>query len=318
MRSKYKIFYISSLFVILLLSVYPIYMGIKILTQYFQKGFVSPDAYPKYIIPYTPISIALIVCAALLPLIYRLSRRFCLIIASTIAVVLFLILELSFEKIEVLEGSSALPIKSWQLSFCIATPEVLKAIGAPSYYGNNPAYKVHFYLISILIILSVIGVLYGFLKLYKEGIYKKKKALIVQTACVAVFIGLCILACFTAFFRNGTRFISPLSAFLTGLFFVVFGVTFGMYFASLLYGKRKLLSVCLPACFAILATITMYIGELVLMDGMLFVFGKGFFFEPLGSTAFSLCDISIILLSGIITAILSNMLNNKKMPAEGT
>lgn len=312
MKSKYKSFYISSLVIIILLSVYPIYMGTKVLLQHYQNGFVSPDEYPKYIIPYTPICIALIITAAALPLIYKFAKSLTLIISSCLGIGLFFIFELFFEKIKVDDGLIRLSIKSWQYSLCIATPEVLKAIGEPIYTENNPAFKVHFYLISLLIILSVTGVLYGFLKLYKEGIYYKKKALIIQTICVVIFIGLCILACFTAFFRNGTLYISPLSAFLTGLFFVIFGVTFGMYFASHLYEKGKLLGVWLPACIAILATIAMYIGELVLMDGKLFAFGKGIFFEPLGGLAFSLCDIVIILLSGIITAALSLILNYKE------
>ena len=131
-----------------------------------------------------------------------------------------------------------------------------------------------------------------------------------QTVSVIIFIALCILACFTAFFRNGTLYISPLSAFLTGLFFIVFGVTFGIYFAGYLFGRKKPLSVGIPAIIAILTTLVMYVGELMLMDGALFIFGKGFFFEPLfKSPAFSLCDITIILLSGFITAGLTCFLN---------
>ena len=144
----------------------------------------------------------------------------------------------------------------------------------------------------------------------KEGLYEKKRPLIMQTVSVIIFISLCILACFTAFFRNGTLYISPLSAFLTGLFFIVFGVAFGLYFAGYLFGGKKLLSVVVPAIISSLTTLIMYVGELMLMDGELFIFGKGFLFEPLFKTlAFSLCDIMIILLSGIIAAGLTYLLN---------
>jgi len=310
-RMKNKVFYFL-LAILILLSAYPIYMGITVFWQYFVNGSVAAEDYPRYIIPYTPMSLAIIFSAALLPAVYKFSKRFSLVLGSCIGIGLFLVGELFFEQIKVVEGLTALPLDSWQYSLCVATPEVLRSIGEPIYASNNPAYKVHFYLIAIVIILSVINILHGFLRIHKEGSYQKKKPLIVQTVCIAGFIGLCILACFTAFYRNGTLYISPLSAFLTGLFFVVFGVTFGMYFAGHFYRKGKLLSVWVPAIIAVFTTMAMYIGELVLMDGHLFIFGRGIFFEPLGTVPFSLCDILIVLISGIITASLSFLLNQYK------
>lgn len=306
---KNRNFYIISLIILVIISLYPIHMGISVLLEYFQNGSVAAEDYPKYIIPYTPMCFALIISAVLLPVIYRLSKCFSLIICSCIGVGLFLAGELFFEQIKVVEGYTELSLESWQYSLCIATPEVLQSIGEPIYADNNPAFKVHFYLIAIVIILSVIGVLHGFTKMFKESLYQKKKPVIVQTICVIVFAGLCVLACFTAFYRNGTLHISPLSALLTGLFFIVFGVTFGAYFAGHFHGKRRLFSIWVPTIIAMLTTITMYIGELMLMDGYLFTFGNGIFFEPLGKVSFSPCDILIILISGGITASLSLLLN---------
>ncbi|MCL2815709.1 MAG: hypothetical protein FWD23_14020 [Oscillospiraceae bacterium] len=60
--------YLISLGAVLLTSVYPIYMGVIMLTAYLRDGDVNATDYPKYIIPYTPVSIALIICVALLPL----------------------------------------------------------------------------------------------------------------------------------------------------------------------------------------------------------------------------------------------------------
>lgn len=309
MKNKYRAFYTLSLVIIILLSAYPIYMGTAAIVQYFQNGVMAAKEYPKYIIPYTPMCIAIIVSAVLLPLIYKLSKRFTLIIVSCTGVCLFFAGELYLEQIKVAEEYKSLPLDSWQYSLCVATPEVLKSIGEPIFAESNPAFKMHFYLIAIVIILSVISVLYGFMKMFKEDSYRKMKPLVVQTVCVTAFVGLCILACFTAFYRNGTLHISPLSAFLTGLFFVVFGVTFGTYFASHLYGKSQLLCVWVPAFIAMLTTMVMYIGELVLMDNRLFVFGSGRFFEPLGKVPFSVCDILIVLTSGIITSFISFLLN---------
>ncbi len=316
-NKAYRSFYLISLLIIVLLSAYPIYMGVKIVRDFLDVGFVLSVEYPKYVIPYTPVCIALIISAAILPIIYKLARRFSQLITSAVGVVVFLVVERLFEKIEVKEalvvdllGQGTVPLESWQLSLCIATPEVLEAIGKPTYAESNPVYKIHFYIIAILIVVCVIGILCGFTKMILEGRRDIKKSLAVQTASVAVFIGLCIFACFTAFYRNGTINISPLSSFLTGLFFVVFGVTFGMYIAGFLRGKNRWLTVCVPALCASAMTVVMYIGELFLMGGEVFRFGDGAFFQPLGIVPLSLCDISIILLSGVITALTAALLNS--------
>lgn len=153
----------------------------------------------------------------------------------------------------------------------------------------------------------------------KEENYNKKIVLIAQLVSVVLFVGLCILACFTAFYRTGTILISPLSAFLMSLFFIVFGVTFGMYLNCLFYGKRKLLSIFVPSMAAMSTTTAMYAGELVLMDGVLFQFGKGLLFHPIGSIPFAMADIFVILLSGVITYILiTAMTLNANKAEEGS
>jgi hypothetical protein len=194
-----------------------------------------------------------------------------------------------------------LPLESWQYSLCMATPQVLKTIGEPIYAQNNPAYKIHFYLIALVILLAVINVVYGYSKMIKEKVYDKKLPLLVQLISVTIFIGLCILACFTAFYRNGTINISLISSVLMSIFFIVFGVTFGVYFGCLFYGKKKVLSVMIPAIISAVTTIVMYIGELVLMGGVLFKFGEGGIFEPLSMMPFAIIDFVVILLSGIVT-----------------
>jgi hypothetical protein len=205
-----------------------------------------------------------------------------------------------------------MPLESWQLSLCIATPEVLRAIGKPIYAANNPAFKIHFYIIAIVIILAVLNVIYGFSKMLREQDFEKKPPLIAQAISVAMFISLCILACFTAFYRNGAINISTLSAILMTIFFIVFGITVGIYCGSIFYGKSKLLSKVIPAITASLTTLIMYIGELVLTGGVLFKYGNGFFFEPIALIPFSAADIFIILISGVITYIVMQLLNNFK------
>ncbi len=307
---KYRNFYFLSLLAVILVSAYPIYMGIATLVSYYQNGYIAAADYKKYIIPYTPICISLIITTALMPLGFKLFKRYTLAFASFLGTAIFFASEFWFEQVKVLEGYVEIPLESWQLSLCMATPEVLRAIGEPIYAENNPAYKIHFYIIAIVIILAVLNVIYGFSKMLREQSFEKKRPLIAQAVSVVLFIGLCILACFSAFYRNGTINISPLSAVLMSVFFIIFGITVGIYCGSIFYGKSRLLSRLIPAAAASLTTLVMYIGELVLMGGVLFKYGSGLFFEPIGAIPFSAIDIAIILVSGVITYIVMTLLHD--------
>jgi hypothetical protein len=66
----------------MLASVYPIYMGIATLGSYIQNGYIDVADYKKYIIPYTPICIALFISTALIPLIFKLFKRYTLPVVS--------------------------------------------------------------------------------------------------------------------------------------------------------------------------------------------------------------------------------------------
>jgi hypothetical protein len=279
-------------------------MGLVTLGSYMQNGFIDAADYKKYIIPYTPICIALIISTALMPLIFKLFKRYTLPAVSFLGTALFFASEFGFEHIKVIEGYVKMPLESWQLSLCMATPEVLRSIGEPIYAANNPAFKIHFYIIAIVIILAALNVIYGLSKMLREQDFSKKRPLVAQAVSVVLFIGLCILACFTAFYRNGTINISSLSAVLMSVFFIVFGITAGIYCGSIFYGKGKLLSKIIPSITASLTTLIMYIGELVLMGGVLFKYGNGLLFEPIAAIPFSAADIAIILVSGVITYIL--------------
>ncbi len=309
---KYRNFYLLSLVIVALASIYPIYMGAVTLVNYLQNGSVSAADYKKYIIPYTPICIGIIVSTTLMPILFRLCKRYALIAASLLGSILFFAAEMGFEQIKVVEGYTQMPIQSWQAAQCMATPEVLRSIGNPIFAENNPAFKVHFYIIAIVIIITVLNVIYGFSKMLIDKDFGEKRPLIAQTVSVVVFVGLCILACFTAFYRNGTINISPLSASLMAVFFMVYGVTVGIYCVSIFYGKSTLLAKIIPSMAASLTTLVMYIGELMLMGGALFKYGTGLFFEPIGSIPFSIADIVITLSSGIITYIIMHFLNSTK------
>ena len=85
------------------------------------------------------------------------------------------------------------------------------------------------------------------------------------------------------------------------VFFIVFGMTFGIYAGSLLWEKKPVWSRLLPAVVSALMTIVMYVGELVLTGGGLFRFGNGFLFSPFDGIPFAWIDIITIVLSGVFT-----------------
>ncbi len=305
----YKKFYLISLAITILISVYPIYMGILTMVSYVNNGFIDVSHYRKYVIPYTPICIALIISVALLPVIFKLFKKYTLVAASVLGTLIFFVSEISFEQIEVRSKALIYQLQGWQLSLCMVTPETQKYIGEPIYAQNNPAFKIHFYIIALVIVLSVLHVIVGFSKMFIEKVYDKKRPLIAQAISAGIFIGLCIYACFTAFYRKGTIQVSPISAVLMSLFFIVFGVTVGVYGGCIFYGKKKGLSLVLPSIIAGITTFVMYIGELILMGGILFSFGNGFLFEPLGWMPFAIIDLMIILVSGISTFLLMRFVN---------
>jgi len=98
--------------------------------------------------------------------------------------------------------------------------------------------------------------------------------------------------------------VSAVSAILMSLFFVVFGLTSGVYAGSFLVGKKKTLAVLLPSIVASAVTIVMYIGEMVLLSGHLYRFGTGFLFEEFPGIVLAPVDILVIVASGCINAVI--------------
>ena len=93
------------------------------------------------------------------------------------------------------------------------------------------------------------------------------------------------------------------------VFFVLLGVTFGVFTGSLLLGKRQIVSVVIPSVVASCMTLVMYIGEMVLLNGHLYRMGTGILFDSLPGIVFAPIDLLIILLSGCITALVFTLMN---------
>ena len=93
----YKNFYLLSVVGILAASFYPVSMGARVVSDMILNGTVRGGDYPKYIIPYTPISLALIVGVLLMPLAIRYARRLALPVMSVVSSGVFLLTETLLE-----------------------------------------------------------------------------------------------------------------------------------------------------------------------------------------------------------------------------
>ena len=317
-NKKFKNYYLLSLLGVLLASCYPIYMGITVIVDMIRYGTVYAENYPKYIIPYTPIALALLVGVALIPVALKYFKKYALLFGTVISTVIFFVSEFLFERnitvTRTMTGSFA-QLKDWQLALCAVTPEVFesgKLTEVDILMGEySPAFKLHFYIISIVLILSILNCFYGFAKMIQTGDKSRCKSLTIQSIASGAFLGMCIWACFTAFYRNGDIKVSALSAVLMSVFFVLFGVTVGIYIVSFTLSKKPILSVWLPGVSAAVVTLVMYIGEMILLSGHLYRFGNGFFFEGILGIVLAPVDVVVILASGAIATIIANCVRNK-------
>ncbi len=317
--NSFKRYYLFTCLGVLIASYYPLSMGVRVIHDMIVNGTVLKENYPKYIIPYTPISIAIIIGVFLLPLCIKLFKRFALAGGTFIAMGVFFVIELLFEqKVVVSTAETVTKLEDWQMYMCYVPPEgwgetvttYKTQTAVDILMGDyNPAFKLHFYIISVVLIITMLNSLYGFGQMIKDGEKKRLKALVLQSICSLAFLVLCILACFTAFWRDGSIKVSPLSAMLMTIFFILFGVSAGVFTGSFLLGKRRLVSILIPSIVASVMTLLMYIGEMILLNGHLYSFGTGFIFERISGIALAPIDLLIIVASGCITALIFRLLN---------
>lgn len=312
MKNKlFSKYYLFSCVGVLLVSCYPLWMGVSVITDMIADGTVFKENYPKYIIPYTPICLAVLIGVLIMPLCIKLFKQFALVGGSVLATGTFFALEILFEqKVVVTTAETAARLEDWQMFMCASTYIYKTQTAVEILMGNyNPAFKLHFYIISVVLILSILNCLYGFGHMIKNGDKKRLKSLIMQSVCSLIFLGLCILACFTAFWRDGSIQVSPLSATLMTAFFVILGVTVGVYVGSFLSEKRNLVSIGIPALVACVMTFLMYVGEMILLHGHLYSLGTGFIFDSIPGIVFAPFDLLTIVVSGCVTALIFTLLD---------
>ena len=323
MRNKrFNRYYLLACLGVLLASFYPLWMGVRVIADMIMDGTVMKENYPKYIIPYTPISIAILVFVGLMPVCMGKCKKYAFWVAVIGAVALFFGIELLFEEKVVVSGMETVTkLENWQMSMCYIPPEgwgetvttYKQQTAVDILMGEyNPAFKLHFYVISVALIAAVLNALYGFGAMVQSGDKTRLKALSLQSVCTVLFLGLCILACFTAFWRDGSIRVSPLSATLMVIFFIILGVTAGLFAGSFLLKKSRFTAVWIPGIIASAMTLLMYIGEMILLNSHLYIYGKGFLFESLPGIVLAPADLLVILASGGITAGICRILNGKK------
>lgn len=304
--TKFRKYWALSMAGLLAASFYPLYMGVRVVSDMVRDGTVLGENYPKYIIPYTPISLAVIAAVLLMPLLLKYTRKLALFAASAISLGIFFLSELLLESKVVVTTTIKTTLESWQMFMCYVPPQnyetrTWRAVDV--LIGDySPAFKLHFYVISVVLIITLINCFYGFAQILISGNKNRLKALTIQSVSSIMLLGLCILACFTAFFRDGEITVSAVSALLMSLFFILLGVTAGIYIASFLFGKRRTISVLLPSIAASVVTLVMYIGEMILLSGHLYRFGSGLIFDGISGIVFAPVDIAIIILPGCIVA----------------
>ena len=315
-KRNFRRFYIFSMIGVVIASVYPIYMGVKVVAEMVKNGAVPLESYPKYVIPYTPIAIALILGVLLIPAFQRLSKKQSFRLGAVVGVGIFFVAERLMETKILVQAQEAVFLESWQMGLCYVPPERFETrtweavdilLG-----GYSPAFKLHFYLISVVLIASLLNCFYGFAKMIRYENYKRKKALILQGVTSLACLGMCIWACFTSFYRTGEITVSAVSAVLMAVFFALLGVTTGIFVSSFTLGKNGKLAILFPSVISALTTLAMYIGEMILLSGNLYRFGEGFFFNGLGGLVLAPVDLLIILISGAVTALICKAVNRNK------
>ena len=326
---NYKRFYWLTLAVLFALSAYPLINGVRMAYISISDGAVEPDQYARYVIPYAAMCVAVLIFAAFLPVLHKMKHApFAIGLAGAYAV--FIAVEQFMERIRIkTEGMTLIDpaslsvdpavnvppvaVDAWQASLCIVSPrarEQSKAFDAGGrifYTMADDYYKIHYYLVSFILIVMVCGLLYGIGRMIRTGDGEKRKPLILQGMAAAALVSLCVFANTTAFFRQADPIQTPLASALTCLFFIMLGAAAGVYAGSFLLKKGKTAGLALPVMISVVIVILMYIGEAAMMKGGLYRFGTGWFFDGIPLIALAPVDILVVLAAGAVTWFVLNL-----------
>lgn len=183
--NNFRKFYLFSAAGVFLASFYPLLMGVRVVRDVIRDGMVMQENYPKYIIPYTPISLAVIIAVLLMPVLMKYTGKYALAAASSISFASFFTLELLLEKVVIASTMtiqfadttvpSTIKLENWQMFMCYVPPQsVLTRSWTPVnvLIGEySPAFKLHFYIISLVLIIALLN---SFLWLCKNDPHAKQ------------------------------------------------------------------------------------------------------------------------------------------------
>ena len=265
--TSFKKYYLFSVIGVLIVSFYPLYMGVKVVSDIVRNGTVLAENYPKYIIPYTPISLAVIIAVLLLPALIKYMKKFALISASAISLGVFFASELLLESKVIVTSAVKTTLENWQMFMCYVPPEeyrtrTWRAIDV--LIGDySPAFKIHFYIISVVLILALINCFYGFAQMIITKINAEKS--IGDSVSICCFVSRPLH--FSLFYRifQGRRNYCVCS--LSGTYeYVLYSIWCDSRSIrrSFLLERKKLLSVLIPSIIASVVTFIMYLGEMIL------------------------------------------------------
>ena len=129
-NKKYRNYWLISVAAVLAASFYPLYMGVRVVCDMIADGTVMKENYPKYIIPYTPVALALILGVLLMPLFIKAFKRFALVAGGTLSIGAFFGFEMLLENKVVVMASetvetvqTVVKLEDWQMYMCYIPPQ---------------------------------------------------------------------------------------------------------------------------------------------------------------------------------------------------
>ncbi len=323
MTHTYRRYYVLLLAVLAALSAYPLTNGVRMLALSLANGVIRPEEYARYVIPYGPMCLALLVFAALQPVWPKLFGKRTLLWSTLVTLAVFVPVELFLESLPVAPGDTLplfaaaggghppVTISVWQSALCMISPGVVQAAalrgaafaGPDGFYYvvGNAAFKIHYYFISFVLIAMICGVVHDLGRMARQPDAALRRPLVLRLAATATLTALCIFANTTGFFRDNSPIQTPAASVLTCLFFVALGVSAGVYAGSFLLKRNRLAGLALPVALSLAAGIVMYTGEAVMMFGTLYRFGTGWFFTGLPGVPVAPVDVLVVLLAGAAT-----------------
>jgi len=163
-NKSFRAYYVFSLVGVFLASCYPIYMGLSVTVDMIRFGTVYAENYPKYIIPYTPIASSLLAGVALMPVAIRYFKKYAQLFGTAVSTVLFFAAEFLLERtVTVTRTATGVfsTLEDWQMYMCYVPPNSFEErtwTAVDVLMGEySPAFKLHFYVISAVLIISVLN-----------------------------------------------------------------------------------------------------------------------------------------------------------------